>query len=88
MYDMALYRELDELPTLTIGQADDLKLDTDQLDSGLDFDHGARQVLVWTSRVEPGVIEAERNIDGRMVPGDDNDILAVVAAARFDGVLD
>jgi hypothetical protein len=88
MYDMSLYHELDELPTLTEGQADDLKLDTMTLETGIDFDHGADVVRVWTSRVEPGEIEAERRVDGRWVPGsDDNDILAVVAAARFDGVL-
>jgi hypothetical protein len=87
MNDMRLYRELDELPTLAEGQAEDLKLDTMTLETGVDFDHGADVVRVWTSRVEPGEIEAERRIDGRWVPGDDNDILVVVAAARLDGVL-
>ncbi len=87
MYDRNLYRELDELPTQTTGQADDLKLDSRQLGTGIDFDHDADAVLIWTDRTEPGRIHAERYIGGRYVEGDDNDILAVVAAARFDGVL-
>jgi hypothetical protein len=86
MNDMRLYRELDELPTLAQGQADDLKLDSRDLDSSIDFDHGG-SVRVWVSRVEPGEVEAERCIDGAYGPGDDNDILAVVAAARLDGIL-
>jgi len=85
--DMRLYRELDELPTLAQGQADDLKLDTAEMDGAVSFDHGADVVRVWTSRVEPGVIEAERYIDGVWGPGDENDILVVVAAARFEGIL-
>ena len=86
MNAMRLYRELDELPTLAQGQADDLKIDTRDLDTAVDFEHGG-SVRVWVSRVEPGEIEAERCIDGRYVPGDDDDIAEAVAAARFDGVL-
>jgi hypothetical protein len=86
MNDMRLYRELDELPTLAQGQADDLKIDTRDLETGVDFEHGG-SVRVWVSRVERGEIEAERCINGRYVPGDDDDIMEAVAAARFDGVL-
>lgn len=86
MFDMSLYRELDELPTLAEGQADDLKLDTRDMDIAVDFDHGG-SVRVWVSRVKAGEIEAERCVDGRYMPGDDDDILAVVTAARFEGTL-
>lgn len=85
LYDMALYRELDELPTLTQGQADDLKIDTRELGVAVDRAHDIR---VWTHRPTPGYLEAERYVDGRWVPGTDDDIAVAVDAARSDGLFD
>jgi hypothetical protein len=87
MRNHELYAELDTMPDLAIGQADSLKLDSRQLDTEITFDHGADGVLVWIDRTEPGRISAERCVNGRMEEGDDADILDVVAAARFDGVM-
>lgn len=87
MFNLELYRELDALPTLATGQADDLKLDSRELDGTFAFPHGADGVSVWTDRTEPGRITSERLVAGRWVPGDDDDILAVVACARFAGAL-
>lgn len=83
-----LYRELDALPTLIVSQADDLKIDTRELTRTIDLPAGVQAILVWTSRVEPGTIEAERIIDGKAVKsrheGDDIDF--VVSAARAAGL--
>ena len=87
MYDKRLYNELDELPTQVESQADDLKIDTRKLSVGVSTPPGVDALLVWTSRVEPGTIEAERYIDGKYVPGTDDDITVAVAAARLDGLL-
>jgi hypothetical protein len=53
IYDKILYRELDELPTLAQGQADDLKIDTRQLSIAVNLPEGVDGINVWCSRVEP-----------------------------------
>jgi hypothetical protein len=90
IYDKILYRELDELPTLAQGQADDLKIDTRQLSIAVNLPEGVDGINVWCSRVEPGVVEAERYIGGRYESSgvrEADDIELAVAAARADGLL-
>ncbi len=90
IYNTILCRELDELPTLCVGQADDLKIDTRELSIAVDLPAGVDGINVWCSRVEPGVIEAERYIGGRYEPSGAHgadDIALAVAAARADGLL-
>jgi hypothetical protein len=90
LFDKILYRELDELPTLATGQADDLKIDTRELSIAVALPEGVDGINVWCSRVEPGVIEAERYIGGRYEPSGvhgADDIALAVAAARADGLL-
>lgn len=87
MYDPALYRELDELPTLGEGQADDLKIDTGKLSVAVRHPDGVDGIRVWTHRPTPGYINAERRVGGRWVTGTEADVALAVTAARFDGLL-
>ncbi len=93
MYDPTLYREIDALPTLSVGQADDLKIDTRLLSHSPNLPAGVDGgILVWTSRVESNTIHAERYAGGTYADSDESteadDIAAAVAAARIDGLFD
>ncbi len=90
LYDTRLYRELDALPTLVVGQADDLKIDTRELSVAVALPPGVAGIMVWCSRVERGTIGAERYIDGRYQASgvhEGDDIELAVAAARANGLL-
>lgn len=88
MYDERLYRELDELPSLDEGYADDLKIDTDMLSVGILTDyHEVDAIRVWTHRPMSGYVNAERRVAGRWMTGTEDDIAVAVAAARLDGLL-
>ncbi len=92
MYDPTLYRLIDDLPTLSESQADDLKIDTRTLSVATDLPAGVDGILVWTHRPTSGHVMAERYVNGTYHNSDEDteadDIAAAVAAARLDGLLD
>ncbi len=87
MYDAVLYREIDELPTLAVGQADDLKIDTAELSVAVTYPDGVDRIRVWTHRPTWNYVNVERLVAGRWVAGTEEDVAIAVAAARRDGML-